>query len=304
MDDLIVLADGTRQDLGRLSRDELAALQWRQEQEFAARILATSKGSAERADTVRQAYETVTRLYAAAWCEADQPLVMGCGSREARFVVRLLERQARRGRPARLFEIGYSGGVLLKRVSDAGFPVAGIEVSPTLREQAVKLLGSENAASLHVGDFLQDDLPGAEGPFGVVYWNDVFEHLLPDETHDYLRRIHSMLAPGGCLVTITPNWHRRPSDITRVFCPPRTEAAGLHLREYTLRQMVAQLHSAGFRRVATPLLATPDRLVVCGRGGIGLKRFAEPLLERLPFRLAQLLCRGLALSTTIAIKDA
>ena len=111
-----------------------------------------------------------------------------------------------------------------------------------------------------------------------------------------------MLLPGGQLVTITPNWHMRPSDITLAIHPPRTEAAGLHLKEYTLREVARLLRQAGFESVATPLAVTSRRIVLCRNGLLGLKCFWEPALAWLPFPLAKLACRGLGLSCTIATK--
>jgi SAM-dependent methyltransferase len=105
------------------------------------------------------------------------------------------------------------------------------------------------------------------------------------------------------LITITPNWHVRPSDITRLFQPARTAAAGVHLKEYTLREVTSLLRQAGFARVATPLVVLPGRMVLCGTGLAGLKRAAERGLEALPYALTRLFCRGAALSTTIATKD-
>ena len=58
-----------------------------------------------------------------------------------------------------------------------------------------------------------------------------------------------MLATGGQLLTITPNWHVRPSDVTVAFCPPRTASAGLHLKEYTLGEVRDLLRRAGFRPI-------------------------------------------------------
>ena len=138
--------------------------------------------------------------------------------------------------------------------------------------------------------------------FSLVYWNDVFEHIAPDEIGDWLAQIHRMLVPGGQLVTITPNWHVRPSDITCAIRPPRSEAAGLHLKEYTLGEVARLLRKAGFASVATPLGVTPNRIVLCGSGLVGLKCFLEPALEWLPYALAKLACRGFGLSLTIATK--
>ena len=142
----------------------------------------------------------------------------------------------------------------------------------------------------------------ADGPWSLIYWNDVFEHIPPDEIGDWLQRIYQMLPPGGQLVTITPNWLCRPSDVTGRICPPRTEAEGLHLKEYTLAEVSGMLRRTGFTHVATPLVVMPQQIVLCGNGLIGLKRLLEPSLERLPYRFARLLCRGLGLSCTVATK--
>jgi SAM-dependent methyltransferase len=299
----VTLADGSVLPLAGLSRQDLLTLQWQQEQQFAARILAAPKGSPDRAEVLRHAYDTVTQLFAAAQGFLDEPVRMGLHPRHERLVLETLQRQRRRKMEPRFFEIGYASGVLLDRVARAGFPIAGIEVSEAMRRQALKRLGPDHASRLYLGDFLRAEILQTAGPFTLVYWNDVFEHVPPDEILDYLRRIHELLVPGGQLITITPNWHVRPSDITRVFQPARTAAAGVHLKEYTLREVTSLLRQAGFARVATPLVVLPRRMVLCGTGLAGLKRAAERGLEALPYALARLFCRGAALSTTIATKD-
>ena len=196
-----------------------------------------------------------------------------------------------------MFEIGYGCGALLAELP--GVDVAGIEVSSTMRDQARRRLGNDHPARLYLGDFLSEDLSAEEG-CDLVFWNDVLEHLAPDEVPDFLQRIYELLAPGGYLVTITPNWHMRPSDITVDFCPPRTTAVGFHLKEYSLREVTSCLRGAGFKRVATPLVISHGRIVLAGSGLGGAKRLFEPLLEWLPFRMAKLACRALGLSCTIA----
>ncbi len=169
-----------------------------------------------------------------------------------------------------------------------------------MRDDACRLLGADAAEHLYRGDLLDFEPSRLESPPSLIYWNDVLEHVPPDEAAAYLRRIAELLLPGGELLTITPNWHIRPSDVTSVFCPPRTEAAGVHLKEYTLRELTRMLRAAGFDRVATPWIVTPRRILRCGSGMAALKRLVEPALEWMPFRLAQLLCRGWGLSITIA----
>jgi 2-polyprenyl-3-methyl-5-hydroxy-6-metoxy-1,4-benzoquinol methylase len=299
---VVTLADGRRVSLATMNGKTLQELQWAQEQYFARAIKASPKGSAERSQLVRQAYETVCRILAAQLEDAGQPLVMGFDSRYVRLVLRLLRQQAERGLRPRLFEVGYGCGRLLSDVREHGYEVGGIEVSSMMRDQAVKRLGDRYAASLMLGD-LRDVRPEIfDGPPTLVYWNDVLEHIPPDEVCEYIAHIRQLLAPGGALVTITPNWLLRPSDVTGDFCPWRTEARGLHLKEYRLSEVTRLLRQAGFHRVTMPLFATHKRLVACGGGGRVVKQCVEPWLDRLPVRAARMICRGLAMSVTIAWK--
>ena len=298
----VVLADGSLAELRGLTRPELLHLQWDQEREFARRILAAARGSAARAEATRSAYDAVTRIFAAANGTAGKALVMGLDPRYERVVLRLLAHQRDRGLPVRFLEIGYAAGVLLERIGRAGFLAVGIEVSEAMWREACRRMGPAAARRLHRGEFLRYEFPPSQRPFSLVYWNDVLEHIPPDEALAYVRRAYELLVPGGALVTISPNWHIRPSDVTSAFCGPRTEAAGVHLKEYTLREVTQLLKAAGFGRVATPWIVTPRRIVLWGSGMAGLKRLVEPALEWMPFCLARLLCRGFGLSMTIATK--
>jgi SAM-dependent methyltransferase len=301
-DHSVVLADGSVCSLASLSRQELLALQWEQERAFARRILAAKKGSTQRSEAIGQAYDTVPQIFAAIHGFGGAAPVMGVHSRHIRLVLDLLRRQQKCGIEPRLFEIGFGAAKLLQAVRDAGIPFAGIEMSRTLRQKAVESLGHEHEENLHVGDFLQDGPWARNAPWSLIYWNDVWEHIPPDEIGDWLQRIHRLLPPGGQLVTITPNWHMRPFDATALAYPPRTEAQGLHLKEYTLREVRKMLYAAGFANVATPLAVLPERFVLCGSGLTGLKCLLEPVSEWMPYAAARLFCRGFALSCTIATK--
>ncbi len=299
----IQLVDGTVRDLDTVDPAELDRLQWEQERAYAEAIRKAPRGSEERALAFRNGYDTVTQILARrAGANVQDGLVMGFSPRYVRLVTRLLKQQSRhRARPARLFEVGYGSGVMLAAAVRAGYDVAGIEVSQNMQQQAQSRLPEEWHPHLHLGDFLSLDLAGQE-PFQVAYWNDVFEHLPPDESIDFLRKIYALLSPGGVLLTITPNWHLRPSDITFEHKPPRSTAEGFHLKEYTLREMRDVLRTAGFSRVTMPWFVTKKNSYLCGSGGLNCKCWFEPALEKLPFKLSRLLCRGLALNCTLAWK--
>ncbi len=298
----VMLADGTWLPLAGLSARELSQLQWEQEQRFARAIAALPKNSHERALVTGQAYDTICTILSAQRTEGE-PLVMGLDKRYVSLVIELLRRQVNQGlgRP-QLFEVGYGSGMLLKEVSDHGFPVAGVEISNAMREQAIALLGERHTEQLLFGDLRQVEAHAIPARPSLVYWNDVFEHICPDEIADYLAHIYNLLQPGGLLVTITPNWLLRPSDVTRSFCPLRTEARGLHFKEYRLAEVSKLLKQAGFQRAATPLMVSRKRIYLFCNGLRFVKQWCEPLIDRLPIKPAHLLCRGLGLSYTIATK--
>ena len=142
-----------------------------------------------------------------------------------------------------------------------------------------------------------------DSSYSVAYWNDVFEHIPVDEISDYLQTLHSLLKPGGKLITITPNWHMRPSDVTDLFLPPRSSAVGFHLKEYTLREVRQLLFAAGFTKIQTPLFISRNAIHMSNAFDItAVKSFLEPLLEWLPFQAAVQACRRLGLSCTVATK--
>jgi len=298
----ITLADGSSTDLSGMTEDQMWRLQFEQEQQFAVQILEAPKGSARRDAAVRQGYETICTILDEKQ-NGNGPLEMGFDRRYLHLVLKLLKRRkTATGEDAGLFEIGFGAGVLLREVFDAGFPVAGIEASPAMREQSMRILPETCHGDLLVGNLLRHSMAGRSDCFDVVYWNDVFEHIPPDEIREYLATIHRLLKPGGYLATITPNWHHRPSDVTGDFRPPRTEPIGLHLKEYTFCEVTALLRGAGFRNIEIPLVQLP-RWIVLGLGGLaGPKRLFEPCLEYLPFRPAEKLCRALGLTCSIAQK--
>lgn len=298
---LVRLADGTDIDLKKLNVRELEQLQCDQEPEFARRIVRSTKGSQQRAEVIRHAYETVCGILNEIDARRDpaESFAMGMDDRYAHLVLRLLADS--KSDNSGLFELGFGSGILLETASKAGYSVGGLEVAEPLWQQAKSKLPPAEHHRLLLGDFLSVDLEPHIGKYSVAYWNDVFEHIPVDEIDAYLARLRTILRPGGKLVTITPNWHMRPSDVTKKFKPPRSEAIGFHLKEYTLGEIRSKLRSAGFTRVETPSFISLRQIYTSPWLNLTkLKVGFEPCLEFLPYRAAVQVCRRLGFNCTIA----
>lgn len=89
-------------------------------------------------------------------------------------------------------------------------------------------------------------LPLPSASVDVVSSDQLLEHLHPEDAIAQLREVARILKPGGVYVCTTPSAATGPHDITMYFgyC-----ATGLHLHEYTYRELQALFRAAGFTRL-------------------------------------------------------
>lgn len=87
-------------------------------------------------------------------------------------------------------------------------------------------------------------LPDASVQF--AFSDQLMEHLHPDDAAEQLRDIRRALAPGGRYLCITPNRLLGPQDISAHF---DDVATGLHLKEYSARELRRLLLDSGFAAV-------------------------------------------------------
>jgi SAM-dependent methyltransferase len=98
-------------------------------------------------------------------------------------------------------------------------------------------------------------MPFDSDSIDLVISNQLMEHLHPDDAYDQLREVYRVLRDGGSYVCITPSRVNGPHDCSARFadipCPVRDgdyQANGLHLKEYTTRELMVLFNAAGFRR--------------------------------------------------------
>ena len=152
-----------------------------------------------------------------------------------------------------LLEIGAGDLALSRRLAGMVGEVHAVDVASEIAA------GEPATANLHI--YLTDghDLPLASGSIGLVYSNQLIEHLHPEDALEHLREVFRVLEPGGRYLCVTPNALTGPWDISRMFT---TAPTGLHLREYTNRELLALLGGAGFEdvRAVVPGRATAHQV--------------------------------------------
>jgi tRNA (cmo5U34)-methyltransferase len=110
-----------------------------------------------------------------------------------------------------ILELGTGTGETALRIL-ALHPAArltGIDESPTMLEQARRVLPAERLADLRVAR-LQDALP--HGPFDLAVSTLAVHHLTRDEKRDLFPRVLAVLRPGGRFVLSDVVVPERPED--------------------------------------------------------------------------------------------
>ena len=118
----------------------------------------------------------------------DRPLILANFARRARWIASL-------GAGARVLDVGAAYGFFVAAARAEGFDVIGLEPVPPCATFAARELGVE----VRTGLIETADLEPAS--FDVVTMFDVIEHLADPAAA--LRRIRTLLAPGGLLVAET-----------------------------------------------------------------------------------------------------
>ena len=137
-------------------------------------------------------------------------------------------------------EVGAGDCALSERVAVGAKTVYAVDIS----NQAGHRLPSNVRMVVSDGT----SIPVPPGSVDLAFSDQLMEHLHPDDARVQLAAIHRALKPGGTYFCITPNRLYGPSDISAYF---EDEARGFHLREYSLREIVAILREAGFGRIRT-----------------------------------------------------
>ena len=214
------------------SESERARAQFEYEREQHARILAASKG-AKRSKAFAEAYGG---LYE--------------GMRSKKFISFETEPAHKAQQKFRLLKRFIDGDSQVAECGPGNFDLAKV-VAPNVASLAlVDVVNNNPAVKLPKNStFYESDgvhLPKILKNLDFVWSSHVVEHIHPDEVHDHLVDVHRALRDDGHYLIFTPNRYSVPHDISKSFS---NVAEGLHLKEYTVREMRRALKAAGYRKI-------------------------------------------------------
>jgi 2-polyprenyl-3-methyl-5-hydroxy-6-metoxy-1,4-benzoquinol methylase len=155
------------------------------------------------------------------------------------------------GRGRRLLDVGAADGLLSRQLTARGWRVTAIEGDPALAQAGAR--HCERMITMN----LDREVPVGEGPFDVIVYGDVLEHLVDPQR--VLVELDRSLAPGGFVIISVPNiahlWIRLLLLVGRFDYLDRGILDHSHLRFFTERSLRAMLADAGLsvgRFTATP----------------------------------------------------
>jgi ubiquinone/menaquinone biosynthesis C-methylase UbiE len=188
----------------------------------------------------------------------------------------------------RFLEVGAGDCALAIRVAALVRQVYAVDVSDELTKT---VQGPENFR-LVLSDGCRIPLP--DGSIDLAYSFQMMEHIHPEDAFEQLRELYRILRPGGIYYCVTPNRLGGPHDISRYF---DREAQGLHLKEYSVRELVKLYREAGFRNVWAERIFRKRRVPI---PMLPLKTM-EGALELLPWRVRVALARSYAVSRLLNV---
>lgn len=177
-----------------------------------------------------------------------------------------------------VLEIGCGTGHVLAELARHGRKCVGVEPSVEM----ISLCPRVPDLRIVLGTADRLDFPPC--CFDLAFSQQVLEHLHPDDVPVHLAECYRVLRPGGVLCIETPNARAGPQDISRGFVPV---AQGLHLKEWSVAELIVEFRRAGFRRIqgllAPPFLARRSSLIhKCFRVSATVKWLQDLALAAVP----------------------
>lgn len=175
----------------------------------------------------------------------------------------------------RFLEIGGGNLSLSKEIAKLAKEVISIDASEFDDEEL------ENISNLkvHFANLPPYGLP--KESIDLAYSCHFIEHIHPEDALEHVSEIKNLLSPGGAYICITPNRVYGPHDVSRFF---DRKATGLHLKEYTHKELKNLFLESGFTDVKLIPGLGRSPIEVMNPSNVIL----ENIIDKLPFKLKRL----------------
>ena len=153
--------------------------------------------------------------------------------------------------PQKIYELGFGRGELISYLANLGYKCKATEITKERGEKNVlnPNLSWGNSDGIHLDKFEEKNY------YNVVISNQVIEHLHPEDLYEHFNGVFSILSNGGRYIFTTPHKFMGPNDISRVFNCDKPK--GMHLKEYTFKEMKIALLESGFVDVKAVVMLPP-----------------------------------------------
>jgi SAM-dependent methyltransferase len=175
-----------------------------------------------------------------------------------------------------VYEVGSGPGYFARWLAATGFAVKATDIARTRGGTRP----SSAALQWGVTDGVHLDRFEPPGSYDAVISDQLIEHLHPDDIGEHLQSSRRILRPGGRYVLRTPHALTGPHDVSKVFGFDRP--VGMHLREYTNRELRSRLRAAGFSTVSAVITIPRTSFAAASRTYLWFVIGLEWLLARLP----------------------
>lgn len=226
------------------------------------------------ASTSDDRHETFERCYDTLY--AGLPWLAGTGGEES--VGRWLPLIG--DAPKKIYEVGSGNGNFARNLARCGHVVDATDISRHRGDREEESTGVRWSAT----DGVNLDRFAPDAPYDVVVSDQVVEHLHPDDIAAHTRSCAAILRPGGRYIVRTPHAATGPHDMSVVF--GFDQPVGMHLHEYTVRELTGALRAGGFSTVRSvvslPSIGRRAPVTLASRIHLLTQIATEEVLGRVP----------------------
>ena len=178
-----------------------------------------------------------------------------------------------------VLDYGCGPGNLIGPLLEAGFRVAGLDASPSARQQVADRFGSREG---FLGSFKQSDINESGLQFDAIIVAEVIEHLYDEQLDSLLKTLTTLSTPDTRIVFTTPNEEKL--EDCYILCPLSGKLfhRWQHVRNWSQASVRSYLDSRNFK-VITSLTTDFDVSFITRGKKHPLRRWWRALHGRLKY---------------------